>query len=299
MRIARLLLALFALVPVSTFVSAQPAMAQANCRWDLDGLWVGVRNGWRVNIKARPGGQVVWADGTPEPGQGVGEYLYRDTGPKLWVFTFPDGVKATMQLDAKGLLQTWAPPGPETFKRVRPAGPPKCVSVEAPAPSLVPAPAASRPAPVKPSAPQQWIAATKASSSQTASTFDLALAAETRGDFATALRLYEQACGASDGNACTNAGLIHFNGKLGASNFQLAVRFHARGCLMDNSAAACFNQGALSEFGIGTSKDTANAIALYRVALKLKPTPAEWMVIDAGLDRLAPAQRPPDNTGGS
>lgn len=128
MKRACLLLASLALVPLTPIMSASPASAQASCRWDLNGLWVGQRNGWRVNIKARPGGYIVWADGMPEPGQGVGEFLYRDAGPKLWTFTFPDGVKATMQLDASGLLQTRQPAGPETFRRVSPAGSPQCVA---------------------------------------------------------------------------------------------------------------------------------------------------------------------------
>ncbi len=133
-------LTLAALLLVFGLVSVQPTMAQtASCRWDLDGFWVGERNGWRVNIKARAGGYVVWADGTPEPGQGVGEFLYRQTGPKHWTYTFPGGVKATMELDAKGLLQTVQPSGPETFKRVRPAGLPQCVGGSSAAPVAAPA----------------------------------------------------------------------------------------------------------------------------------------------------------------
>lgn len=303
MRLVRLALALIALFPVSTFFSAQPAMAQANCRWDLDGLWVGQRNGWRVNQKMRPEGFIVWADGVPEPGQNENVFLYKQTGPKTWTHTWPDGTKATASLDANGLLQTVQPSGRETFKRVRPASPPQCVPVVAAEAS--PAQAAVQPAAVKPSRPKYWIATTKASSAQSGNTFDLALAAAKRNDFATALQLYQQACNAGDGNSCTNAGLIYYlyyldevmEGKAGSQDLTLAARFHARGCLM-GSAAACFNQGALDEFGIGTARNPTKARALYLSALDMKPTPAERVMIDAGLARLSPAQIPPDNTGG-
>lgn len=149
MKLVRLALALIALSPLSAFVFAQPAMAQANCRWDLDGLWVGQRNGWLVNHKMRGDDFIVWADGTPEPGQGVGEFLYKKTGPRTWVFTHSSGGNATARLEPNGLLYTTQPGGPETFKRIRPATPPKCVplagAAPAPARAATPTQATARP----------------------------------------------------------------------------------------------------------------------------------------------------------
>lgn len=128
MKLFRLALALCALFPLSTFVSVQPAMAQANCRWDLDGEWVGQRTGNRVMQEMRPGGFMVWVVGTPKPGQAEGDHMFRDAGPKTWTWTFPDGSKTHARLEANGLLRVTNPDGwAETFKRVRPAGPPRCV----------------------------------------------------------------------------------------------------------------------------------------------------------------------------
>lgn len=174
---ARLALALIALLPFSAFVSAQPASAQANCRWDLDGLWVGQRNGWRVNIKARSNGYVVWADGAPEPGQGVGDFVYKETGLKVWTFTHSSGGKATMRLDAAGLLQTTQPEGPETFKRVRPATPPKCVPLAGATPAPARTAAAAQTTARSPGSGNRPAAATPAAPSLG---YNAALAAPTR-----------------------------------------------------------------------------------------------------------------------
>lgn len=150
MRLVRLALALIALSPLSAFVFAQPAMAQANCRWDLDGEWVGQRTGNRVMQEMRPGGFMVWVVGSPKPGQVEGDQIFRDAGPKAWTWTFPNGQKTFARLEPSGLLRVANPDGwNETFKRIRPATPPKCVPVAgaapAPARAATPTQATARP----------------------------------------------------------------------------------------------------------------------------------------------------------
>lgn len=129
MRLVRLALALSALLPLSSLVSVQPALAQANCRWDLNGEWVGQRSGNRVMQEMRPGGFMVWVVGSPKPGQAEGDHMFRDSGPKVWTWTFPDGQKSVARLEANGMLRVTNPDGwSETFKRISPATPPQCLS---------------------------------------------------------------------------------------------------------------------------------------------------------------------------
>lgn len=54
--------------------------------------------------------------------------MFRDTGPRAWTWTFPDKTKSFARLEANGTLKVTNPDGwTDTFKRVRPATPPKCV----------------------------------------------------------------------------------------------------------------------------------------------------------------------------
>lgn len=128
MKLVRLALGLFALLPFSTFVSATPAKAQSNCRWDLNGEWVGQRTGNRVMQEMRPGGFMVWVVGAPKPGQAEGDHQFRDQGPGAWTWTFPNGSKTFARMESGGLLRVTNPDGwNETFKRVNPAAVPRCV----------------------------------------------------------------------------------------------------------------------------------------------------------------------------
>lgn len=140
MKLFRLALALCAFSPLSTLVSVQPAMAQANCRWNLDGEWVGQRTGNRTMIEMRPGGFFSWIPGQPKPGQSDANNTFREAGPKTWILTFPDGQKTTVRLEPSNMLRITNPDGwTDLFKRVRPAGPPQCVGGNSTAAAAAPA----------------------------------------------------------------------------------------------------------------------------------------------------------------
>lgn len=294
MKRAHLLLASLALFPVSAFVSAQPAMAQANCNWVLDGEWVGERSTNRVMIEMRPGGFVVWVPGQPKPGQKPGPHFMRQAHPSEWEYIYPDGRRAYFRLE-NSKLRVVQPTFQDVF---RPLKPPKCVPI---------AGAAKAPSPPAPSKSRNTAAPVAVTSD-----FDLALAAERRGDYVTADRLYRRACHAGIGNACANAGILAKHGKLGASNISEAALLYGMGCDF-GSAASCFNLGALYEYGEGRPKSPSTALALYQKVLTLRPNQQELDMANAGIARIRAAQQPPqdrsprsirderlrDNTGGS
>lgn len=131
-----LLMASLALVPLSTVTIAPSAQAQTNCRWDLNGEWVGQRTGNRVMQLMRSGGFMVWVAGSPKPGQAEWDHMFRDSGPRTWTWIFPDGQKTYARLEANGTLRVTNPDGwTETFKRVDPPTPPQCVPTGGMAPA--------------------------------------------------------------------------------------------------------------------------------------------------------------------
>ena len=126
MTFLRMLLACLALFPISAFMAASPAMAQAGCQWNLDGEWVGQSSGNRVMIEMRPGGFVSWISGQPKPGQSDANNLFRDAGPKVWSVTFPGGEQTTARLEAGNMLRISNPDGwTDLFK---PVTQPRCLS---------------------------------------------------------------------------------------------------------------------------------------------------------------------------
>ena len=112
MKSVRLLLALAAMFLVPIVLTAPPAAAQTpDCKWNLDGEWVGQKTGNRVMIEMRSGGFFTWVSGQAKPGQSADNNMFRQLEPRAWAFTFTDGTKSTARLVGNNLLRLTNPDG--------------------------------------------------------------------------------------------------------------------------------------------------------------------------------------------
>ena len=101
--------------------ATQGPVKTATCLANFEGEWVGERTGNRVNMEMRPGGFVVWAVGTPRPGQADGTALFRLSSVGNWALTFPDRKQSLARLESAGRLRVTNPDGwTDAFKALRP-----------------------------------------------------------------------------------------------------------------------------------------------------------------------------------
>src|ERR1700741_2576070 len=88
--------------------------------------------------------------------------------------------------------------------------------------------------------------------------FEQGAQAEERGDLTQAAGIYQRACDAGDGRACTNLGAFYVDGRGVAADPARAGQSFTRGCDAD-TGRGCQNWGILSEDGRGPPADLARA----------------------------------------
>lgn len=141
MKSFRWVVALAAIMLVPIAFAAMPAAAQLpDCKWSLDGEWVGQKTGNRVMIEMRRSGFFTWVSGQPKPGQSENNNMFLNTEPKVWVFTFPDGTKSVARLLGNNLLRLTNPDGWTDDFMGTPA--PRCLGAAVTPPINAPAAAA-------------------------------------------------------------------------------------------------------------------------------------------------------------
>ncbi|MBX7200077.1 MAG: sel1 repeat family protein [Rhodospirillaceae bacterium] len=101
-----------------------------------------------------------------------------------------------------------------------------------------------------------------------------AFAAEQKGDFPTALRLYRTAALAGNTYAQGNLGTMYHTGKGGPKNFTEALRWYTEAAKA-NYADSQFNLGIMNELGEGMKQDFAAAAKWYRLAAEQGYVPAQ------------------------
>ena len=101
-----------------------------------------------------------------------------------------------------------------------------------------------------------------------------AFAAEQKGDFPTALRLYRSAALAGSTYAQGNLGTMYHTGKGGPKNFPEALRWYTEAAKA-NYADSEFNLGIMNELGEGMKQDFAAAAKWYRQAAEQGYVPAQ------------------------
>lgn len=101
-----------------------------------------------------------------------------------------------------------------------------------------------------------------------------AFAAEQKGDFPTAYRLYRTAALAGNTYAQGNLGTMYHTGKGGPKNFTEALRWYTEAAKA-NYADSQFNLGIMNELGEGMKQDFAAAAKWYRLAAEQGYAPAQ------------------------
>ena len=101
-----------------------------------------------------------------------------------------------------------------------------------------------------------------------------AFAAEQKGDFPTAYRLYRTAALAGNTYAQGNLGTMYHTGKGGMKNFTEALRWYTEAAKA-NYADSQFNLGIMNELGEGMKQDFAAAAKWYRLAAEQGYVPAQ------------------------
>lgn len=95
--------------------------------------------------------------------------------------------------------------------------------------------------------------------------FEDAIAAHSRGDYATAMRGLRQLADQGDDNAQYNLGIMYFEGHGVPKNDAEAVKWYRLAANQGN-AAAQYNLGVIYAEGYGVPQDYAEAAKLYRLS---------------------------------
>ena len=106
--------------------------------------------------------------------------------------------------------------------------------------------------------------APNAAASKSTDPFDAGAAAEGRGDYAEAVRLYKLAAAQGDAEAQDLLGGLYKDGRGVAQDFAEAMRWY-RLAAAKGDADAQFNLGLMSENGLGGPQDYAEAARWYRL----------------------------------